>query len=142
MTVDPDGGDDSTVQACEIMFALLNIGCGGIDDLPELGHERHVEAVRGWYAHHGNVPRGATLEVTVPDGVVLRLACDWTGCAHPDDNPTSAIPECALPGASSWPQPPCRESGLAPKNPERPSSARTSPAAGHRRSCRGYLGGR
>ncbi len=70
VTVEPDSGDLAG-QACEIVFALLNIGHFGADDLPELGRAPQVEAVRAWYADHDDLRPGVTLQVTGGDGVAL-----------------------------------------------------------------------
>lgn len=76
VTVDPTGSDDDpAVQACETVFALLNIGGLGIDDLPALGYSRQVDAVRAWYAHHVDLRPGVRLEVIAPDGTMRPLAC-------------------------------------------------------------------
>lgn len=91
VTVDPVDTEetDPVEQACEIVFALLNIGGAGFDDLPELGYGEQAAAVRAWYAHHRDLPPGARLEVITPDGIVRRLACDAVGYAHPEDAPVS-----------------------------------------------------
>ncbi|MGH8900077.1 MAG: hypothetical protein ACRDZ4_24355 [Egibacteraceae bacterium] len=83
VTVDPTSSDDPAVQACETVFALLNIGGVGIEDLPELGYSRQVDAVRAWYAHHVDLRPGVRLEVIAPDSTRRPLACDDVGCAHP-----------------------------------------------------------
>ncbi|MGH8884178.1 MAG: hypothetical protein ACRDYX_03200 [Egibacteraceae bacterium] len=92
VTVDLTDPDDPVVQACETVFALLNIGGLGIDDLPELGYAQQVDAVRSWYAHHIDLRPGVRLEVTAPDGTLLPLACDDVGCAHPVAGPSGSGP--------------------------------------------------
>lgn len=93
MAVSPADGAGPAQQACEAVFVLLNIGRAGVDDLAELGYSpEQVEAVRAWYAHHGDLPPGTKLEVIAPDGTVRHLACDAFAYARPYDNPVSPAP--------------------------------------------------
>lgn len=87
MTVDArDLEGDPAGQACEAVFALLNIGRNAIDDLPHLGcSPQQVDAVRTWYASHHDLNSGVRLEVITPHGTVRHLTCDDLGYAHPAD---------------------------------------------------------
>jgi hypothetical protein len=85
---EPTNGNDPAAQACEHVFALLNIGRAGVDDLAELGYPpEQVEAVRAWYTHHTDLRPGTTLEVVTAEGSMRRLVCDDIRRAHADDNP-------------------------------------------------------